>query len=351
MTLATQLDASGYYTVYSGKYLNGVAQVADKTPAGWDRAVIGTGGYIGYTLWDQGVREIHTSPDEYSADVFTDKAVRHLADAPAGPVFLMLAPFATHGDGKATHPIPARRHENDPRCADAGVRRGGAYNEADMSDKPTFLRDLPLQPYRTGWPLGPACRALLAVDEMFARVRATMKAQGRTNVVYVFTADNGMAWGDHRWATKGVPWSTRMPLYVRWPGRDAGARVVTDHVSNIDMAPSLAALAGTTLGPYPTGQAAPDGLDVSALFTGGPGPDRRSLISEHQRNAFPKWYALRTTGHHRLGRWHYVEWDDGQRELYDLEADPDELRNRHDHPRTSHVRSELALELAVLKSR
>ena len=39
------------------------------------------------------------------------------------------------------------------------------------------------------------------------------------------------------------------------------------------------------------------------------------------------WRGLRTTDQHPRGRWRYTEWATGERELYDLEADPWELEN------------------------
>ena len=39
-TLATALHDAGYYTIMAGKYLNYPDQLADKSPAGWDRVAI-----------------------------------------------------------------------------------------------------------------------------------------------------------------------------------------------------------------------------------------------------------------------------------------------------------------------
>jgi N-acetylglucosamine-6-sulfatase len=360
MTIATQLHGAGYYTMIAGKYLNGLKRFPDKTPIGWDRTAIFTGGYYDYEMWVDGRHEKHGwRASDYSTDVVADKAMRMLGNAPADqPVFLELAPFAVHHGKPAPRGMPAvaERHKGDLRCTGIGDRVTGSYDEADTSDKPTFLRDLPHVRYPAGWPLQMPCEALLSVDEMFGRVRRLLAAQGRTNTLFVLTADNGMAWGDHRWQAKQVSYATPIPLRVRWNGHDGGARTVTDYVTNVDLAPTLAAVGGTSLGPFPNGQTRPDGTDVSALITGGTGPPRTGLLEERAQivrkghPTLPGWYAIRTTDRHALGLWHYVEWTDGQRELYDLRTDPDELQNIAGRPQDAAIEAELSAELLSLRS-
>jgi hypothetical protein len=52
----------------------------------------------------------------------------------------------------------------------------------------------------------------------------------------------------------------------------------------------------------------------------------------------------------RTQRWTYVEHSTGERELYDLTADPYELRSLHADPRYAGVRTALAAGLAPLKT-
>lgn len=359
MTLATQLRAAGYHTMIAGKYLNGLKRIPDKTPLGWDRAAITDGRYFEYDLWRDDVVERHGSTAaDYSTDVIRSHAVDFLRAAPGDqPVFLMLTPSAPHAGSDPRYrwmPDIAPRHAGDRRCRDIGVRSGPGYLEADVSDKPTIIARRPNKLYPNGWPLERNCQALLAVDEMFARVRAELQRQGRFDTLFVLTADNGMAWNDHRWPTKTVPYSTPIPLYVRWSGHDGGPRVVTEWTQNVDLAPTLAAVGGTSMGPYPNGQTVPDGLDLSAVIAGTGTIDRQSLLEERAATLdtiwTTGWFALRTTDWHPLGLWHYVEWDDGQLELYDLIGDPHELQNLADDEAHGLVRDALALELAERKA-
>jgi N-acetylglucosamine-6-sulfatase len=213
-TIATELASVGYHTIIAGKYFNTMELLADKTPPGWSRAMIYPGGYWADTYWVQG-RPLRTglADSDYSTDVIARQALPWLRAAPRDqPVFLYLAPYATHG-GRDQHrflpwnqPAPAPRHVGDPRCADVQPYTSPAYNEADVSDKPAYIRRQPLLPIPE-WSLVAWCEALLSVDETLARVEQEMERQGRDNVLYLLTADNGMGWGAHRWHAKVVPYA------------------------------------------------------------------------------------------------------------------------------------------------
>ena len=338
-TVATALHAAGYHTFITGKYLNGVHNFADMTPPGWDHTSISSGAYYDYVHLRDGVRRQRgTRPRDYSTDVFANDAVAFLEAAPAEqPVFAFLTPTSTHGGkdpstGRAGSPVPAVRHQGDPACSDIGRYRPVGYNERDVSDKPTFIRTRSFVPYAKGWPLQRACESLLAVDEMVERVRDVLIEQGRyENTLFVLTADNGMSWGLHRWARKKVPWSTHLPLHVTWPGVTPQTLMTVDGwVSNIDLGPTLVEAGGADpLGPFPTGQAAPDGQSFFQLIVDGDGVLDRDALLEERRvgdEGAPGWCAVRTTGESPLGLWHFARWKDGQRELYDLEADPPSSR-------------------------
>lgn len=343
-SLATVLDERGYWTAIVGKYLNRSDGLADKTPPGWDRVAITSGGYW-TDWWVDGQLEPHSDralTSHYSTDVLRDKAIAFLQTAPAAePVFMFLTPFATHAGGKNRAPEAAPRHAIDSRCMSVGRYKSPAYAEEDISDKPAWVARIPMGSLDPGgWPLRDACRALLSVDEMLGAVRAELMAQGRlANTLFVLVADNGMGWGDHRLAGKTWPYATHLPLWLRWDAAmGAGPSIVTAHASMVDLAPTLAAAAGTTLGPFPTGQASPDGVSLlNTMLTGVP-PERDALLEEHDG-----WAAVRTTD----GLWQYVEYDTGEKELYDLTVDPWRLQNVAGDEGYAPIESSLAHRLAA----
>jgi arylsulfatase A-like enzyme len=112
---------------------------------------------------------------------------------------------------------------------------------------------------------------------------------------------------------------------------------MTKRVANIDLAPTIVDVAnarprrvmdGRSLLPF---FARPGtSFDRDILIERGPGEDPYSAI--------------------RTGRYLYVEYASGARELYDLRRDPHELRSRHADPAYAGVRRNLAERLDRLRS-
>jgi N-acetylglucosamine-6-sulfatase len=284
----------------------------------------------------------------HSNRMIAERTIQRLRETPVGqPVFAMVSLYAPHAPG-----LPMPEHVGDKRCAGMAPWKPPNYNEADVSDKHPNLQKLPLQKSTAGWPMVKLCEQMLGVDWVVQQVTQELIAQGRfDNTLFIFTADNGMAWGQHRLgADKQWPYTTPVPLYMRWPARWGGtARTITDLVSNIDLAPTLCDAGGCALGPYPGGQAGPDGVSLLPLLDGTRDSLARNAVLESN---FDKsvFYSMRTSASHPLGRWHYVEWGDGFRELYDLNTDPWEMDNVVALPANQSVRSQLAERLAQLKA-
>jgi arylsulfatase A-like enzyme len=229
------------------------------------------------------------------------------------------------------------------------------YNEEDVSDKPLWVQDQPLltDPYAEGWPMAKYCREMLGVDWMTKQIVDELAAENRLdNTLLVFTADNGSHWGIHRIGQKKLtPYSAPVPLYMSWPDRWGNQQhEITESVSNIDLAPTFCALAGScTLGPYPTGQSMPDGKSLLPILDDPRGDGiARDAVLEAAFSGRRTWHGTRTSPDSELGWWHYVEWEDGSVELYDLVADPWEMDSQHQNPDLAAVRAQLSARLAEL---
>lgn len=323
-TIATELQQAGYHTAYVGKYLNGYRGLtADRIdPPGWSEFDVinsNQGKYFWYQIRDRrgDIRQHRTAPEDYSTDVIADVAVERIREAPAAqPLFAIIAPFTPHQPN-----LPAPRHEGDPRCRDIEPWAPPNYDEADVSDKPAYIGKAP-QLGDGGFDLTAHCESLLSVDELIGRVGDELAAQGRLeDTVFIFTADNGMTWGEHRRVGKVSPYSTAQPAYAAWPaGRGRTARDDDTTLSMTDFAATFCELGGCQMGPYPNGQATSDGLSFAALLADEPYPYQRpsTLHTVPSGGDRPVFWALRTTTDHAKGRWLYVENNDGFRELYDI---------------------------------
>jgi N-acetylglucosamine-6-sulfatase len=129
------------------------------------------------------------------------------------------------------------------------------------------------------------------------------------NTFIFFTSDNGYHQGEHLIDYgKNTPYEepARVPLFVRGPGVPAGSKVER-LVLNTDFAPTFAGLAGI--------EYHADGRSLAPLLRGEDPAWRSAVLLEGFPGENPPSYeAVRTETHK------YVEYDNGEMELYELEA-------------------------------
>lgn len=316
-TIATALDAVGYRTALIGKYINGYGGEAAYVPPGWDRwfAFLGPGKYYNYSIYDdqRGRVDYAREPRDYSTDVIRKHAVSFIRNTPAGePLFLVVTPFAPHGSF-----IPAPRHKGD--LSTASVSLGPAVNEADVSDKPAYIQERGLvDPSSLHTRTRRQWETLLAVDELVSRIMSTLAETGRgDDTLVIFTSDNGLSNQEHRWMGKHVPYeeSIRVPMIVTLPGQIPADTVSGALVSNVDLAPTIADFAGTSI--------SADGVSMRPLLTDLSSSVRDSVLLEHIEAAptVPTYCGVRTAS------FTFVHYTTGEEELYDLTKDPHQLQN------------------------
>jgi len=156
--------------------------------------------------------------------------------------------------------------------------------------------------------------------------------------IAVFSADHGDLGGAHGLPYKGPAMYeelVRVPLVISWPGKIRPAR--SDAlVSLIDLIPTLCDLAGV---PAPNDV---DGLSLRPVLEQRADKVRDSVFGEYYGKQ--AWRVpIRMV---RTARWKYVRYLNYGEELYDLAADPGELRNlAHDTGAAASERTRLAREL------
>jgi N-acetylglucosamine-6-sulfatase len=352
-TLPVWLSRAGYATIHVGKYLNGYGRVRQtEIPAGWTEwhgsIDPSTYQFYNYTLNENGrLVRYGAAASDYQADVYSRKAVEIVRrqQADPRPFFLSVAFLAPHSGGprepgdpaNMATPVPAPRHRNV--FSTQPLPTPPSFNEADVSDKPSGIRSRAL--------IGPArvgairenyqqrLESLLAVDEAVAEIVRALEAIGELNRTYIiFTADNGFFHGEHRVQTGKVllyeP-SVRIPLIMRGPGIPSGGRR-SQLVANIDLAPTILAATRVRAGKTVDGRSLLPIARDRLLFWG------RDVLLET-----PTYSAIRSP------RWKYAEHVNGEKELYDLVTDPDELVSRHADPRYARVQADLDQRLDRLK--
>ena len=152
-------------------------------------------------------------------------------------------------------------------AAEARLFVEGFNSQIATSDKPLWVRRLPLLSDETlaQWDNERANsqRELLAIDDGILAILDKLQAMGEMdNTIFIFVADQGFSWGSHRWIYKNCPYveCSNFPLLIRVPGGEN--RVESRLVSNVDLAPTIADLAGAPI----TGRK-PDGRSLVTLLT------------------------------------------------------------------------------------
>lgn len=175
-----------------------------------------------------------------------------------------------------------------------------------------------------------------SVDREIGTVLAAIERRGVPSIT-VFSSDHGDLSGAHGLPYKGPAMYdelVRVPLVIRWPGRIRAGR--SDAlVSLIDLLPTLCLLTGV---PAPEGI---DGLSLEAILEGRSTKVREIVFGEYYGKQ--AWRVpIRMA---RSARWKYVRYLADGEELYDLDADPGELRNLAGAPSAATDRAHLAREL------
>jgi arylsulfatase A-like enzyme len=219
-------------------------------------------------------------------------------------------------------------------------------NEKDVSDKPADIRRRPLldeeQLLALQEKYEQRLESLLAVDDAVGKIVAELrrlKILDRT--VIVFTSDNGFMEGQHRVITgKQMVYepSIRVPLIMRGPGIPKRLRL-SQLAANVDLAPTIVKLARANA------DLPADGRSLVPLFRKPTTEWGRDILLERGPglNSAGDYTAIRTP------RYVYAEYATGERELYDLTSDKDEVRNLNGDPSMVSVESELATRLGRLR--
>jgi choline-sulfatase len=176
------------------------------------------------------------------------------------------------------------------------------------------------------------------LDDQVGRVLAALDDSGlgpSTRVIY--SSDHGEMLGEHGlwWKSTMFESAVSVPLLVAGPDVPAG-RVVGTNAMLVDVYPTLLDMVG----------AVPSTEDAEL-----PGRSLMALAREPDadRQAFSEYHAIfsrRGMFMLRRGRWKYVHHVDDASELFDLDADPNELCDLALDPRHDAVRRSCAEELS-----
>jgi arylsulfatase A-like enzyme len=344
-----RLQEAGYETAYIGKWHMG--EDNDEQRPGFDTWIShrGQGNYFDNTFNLNGTRR--QLPGYYTT-VVTDLAVEWLSRKKDKPWLLILGHKAPHGGPIEPEPRFAHALDQFPVKQPANFEN---YRAAD--GKPAWLEESFPTWHGAGGPLygqkdyDKFVRAYLAtilsVDEGVGRVLAALQASGELDrTLIVFTTDNGFVLGEHGRVDKRTAYeeSMRVPLLVRYPPLAKPGTVIQPMVLTLDLAPSILDICGAK----PLRGIA--GRSWKPLIEGKRVAWRTSFLYEYNYEAqFPYTPNVRAV---RTPDWKFIRYPHGDgspdrftAELYDLRADPHEMRNLANDPSWAKQRKTLEREL------
>jgi arylsulfatase len=187
------------------------------------------------------------------------------------------------------------------------------------------------------------------IDDEVGRILDALEASGQAeNTLVIFTSDHGEMLGDHAQLMKGPMMydvAVRVPLLMRWPARIAPDTCVADLVQWVDLSATCLEAAGAA----PMDQQ--QGASLLPLAMGKAVDWRDWALCEYRNSGVSDTPAVHTTmlrqGDWKLVLWHGQPATDrpSEGELYDLRADPDELKNLYNTAEHSDKRRALKRKL------
>ena len=186
-----------------------------------------------------------------------------------------------------------------------------------------------------------------SVDDSVGKVLDYLDESGLAeNTIVVYSSDQGFYLGEHGWFDKRFMYeeSLRTPLVVRWPGVVEPGSVEGRIVSNLDFAETFLDVAGVEI---------PSSMQGSSIA-----PLLRGEDPTNWRDSFYYHYYEGADGGHQVcehygvtnGRYkqiHYYKL--GEWELFDLQADPHEMKSVYGDDQYAAVREKMTAELTRLR--
>ncbi|MEW6368383.1 MAG: sulfatase-like hydrolase/transferase [Acidobacteriota bacterium] len=343
IALPVRVRQAGYRTGLIGKYLNRYQASSAYVPPGWSyfaairrskswfdyEMVIGRGAVDG-----PGEGRVEDQSD-YLTDRLTELAVEFIESGGDSPFFLYFTPVAPHE--------PATPAPGDETLYPEFIYSGRGTGESDLRDKPAWVRELAARYDATQQAAfaRDQLRSLRSVDRSVAAlVEAVRRKQMLDRTIFIYTSDNGYLWGEHGLSGKAYPYeeSLRVPLIVRMPGVSPRREEKTV-VTNVDIGATIHEAAGLNN--------VTDGASLLPLLADSSTEWRTEFLI--QGHGGLRWSGIRAEMKGRT--WKYVEHATGEKELYDLNSDPFEMKSRHNEQGKSmrEIRATLAKKLAAMR--
>jgi choline-sulfatase len=291
-------------------------------------------GYVGWVFQtDDGKkfpeRGIGLTPT-ISAD-FADAAIEVIRRKHKAPFFLHVNFTAPH-DPRLLPPGFAKNYPADRIQLPKNFRAEHTFDHGNLKGRDEKLLAFPRRPEEARAEIAAYYAVIEHLDQQIGRILAALQAAGLADdTLVIFTSDHGLALGSHGLVGKQNMYehTINVPLIFRGPGIAKGQTRMADCYLR-DLYPTVCELGGMT---------PPKDLDGRSLV-----PVLRG--GKDAIYPFITGYFADTQRMIRQGRWKYIAYPAaGREQLFDLQADPDELRDLSADPKHANQRNELRAQL------
>ena len=267
----------------------------------------------------------------HSSELFADAAIRFLRGPRTNRPFLLYLAFHAPHD---TRRAPAEYHAMYPPESlplPESFLPQHPFDNGDLKVRDEMLAPWPRTPEAVRRQLSDYYAMITHMDAQIGRVLATLRETGlERNTIVVFAGDSGLAVGNHGLFGKQNLYEAggiKVPLLMKGPGVPKGGR--REALCYLyDIFPTLCGLAGI---PVP---GTVDGRSLAPLLANAAAQRRQDLYF-----AYRNYQRAVRRGRYKLIE--YVVSGSRRTQLFDLAADPHEIRNLADAPRSSLILREL----------
>ncbi|MCC3860878.1 sulfatase-like hydrolase/transferase [Pseudemcibacter aquimaris] len=359
-TFPQRLSENGYDTAFIGKWHMGNDDTARPGFTDW-AGMRGQGEAIDPTFNIDGERK---QIKGYVTDILHDLSIDFIKKERDNPFMLYLSHKALHpnvfqaDDGSAAD-LPEGQTRTGFVAADRHV---GMYQDAVPprrpnygivpTDKPALMRNIENVPTLSIDTVTPdktiheRHEMLMAIDEGLGRLLSELETSGKLdNTIIIVTSDHGYWYGEHALGAErrmAYEEGIRIPLLIRYPAKIKAGDKPTQTALTLDLAPTLIEFAGLNI------EKVRHGRSLVPILSGEQVDSWRDtfMIEYYSDTVFDRmdhmgYKAVRSE------QYKYIRYEDleGMDELYDIKADPYELKNIISEEGSEQIVEEMNAEL------
>ncbi|TBL81936.1 sulfatase-like hydrolase/transferase [Paenibacillus thalictri] len=341
---------SGYYTFATGKWHNDRQSFIRSFCDGAKIFFGGMSDHLQVPVYDfdpsgEYRKETKYMGQSFSTDLFADAAVKFIEDYDRDQPFFLYVAFTSPHDPRTAPQEFTEKYDPADIELPANFMEKHPFDNGEMTVRDELLEPFPRDPDSVRRHIADYYAMITHMDDRIGQILEALRVKGELdNTIIVYTADHGLALGQHGLMGKQNLYdhSIRIPLLMSGPGLPQNVRI--DQVTcQFDIFPTLCDLAGI---PIP---ATVDGQSLLPLIQG-----EKSGIHDSVFAVYKDLQRMVCDGEWKLIRYYRPEehnYGSDRIQLFNIKEDPAEISDLSGDPRFAGHIQRLAAELSSWQQR